>query len=100
MLGDQDLYVSFYNDAHKSWSEPLNLGAQINTHLAETAPYLAADDKTLYFASDGYLGYGGFDLYVTRRLDDTWTNWSTPENLGMVINGREQRPLLYRIGPG
>ncbi len=95
-LGDQDLYVSFYNDARKSWSEPLNLGAQINTHLAETAPYLAADGKTLYFASDGYLGYGGFDLYVTRRLDDTWTNWSTPENLGMVING-ENNDLYYTV---
>jgi|GEM_PF-6095198 len=95
-LGDQDLYVSFYNDARKSWSEPLNLGAQINTHLAETAPYLAADGKTLYFASDGYIGYGGFDLYVTRRLDDTWTNWSTPENLGMVING-ENNDLYYSV---
>jgi len=95
-LGDQDLYVSFYNDALKRWSAPRNLGQQINTHLAETAPYLAADGKTLYFASDGYLGYGGFDLYVTRRLDDTWTNWSAPENLGIVINS-ENNDLYYTV---
>ena len=83
--GDRDLYVTFMN-ADSSWSQPLNLGDVINTAGEESAPFLASDDKTLYFSSTGFSGYGGNDVYVTRRLDDTWTNWSEPENLGPEIN--------------
>jgi OmpA-OmpF porin, OOP family len=83
--GDRDLYVSFMlNDS--SWTEPLNLGNVVNTAAEESAPFLASDDRTLYFSSNGFSGYGGTDIYVSRRLDDTWTNWSEPENLGPEIN--------------
>jgi outer membrane protein OmpA-like peptidoglycan-associated protein len=40
----------------------------------------------LYFSSQGHSGYGEGDLFLTRRLDDTWINWSKPENLGPAIN--------------
>jgi OOP family OmpA-OmpF porin len=94
--GDQDLYVSFFDDATGSWTEPLNLGAEVNSMISETSPFLAADGKTLYFASDGFLGYGGFDIYVTHRLDDSWTNWSFPENLGPVVNSFDD-DLYYTV---
>ena len=83
--GDRDLYITFMN-ADSTWSEPLNLGDVINTAAEESGPFLAPDDKTLYFSSKGFSGYGGNDIYVSRRLDDTWTNWSEPENLGPEIN--------------
>lgn len=83
--GDRDLYVSFMQD-DSVWTEPLNLGDVINTASEESAPFLAADDKTLYFSSNGFSGYGSSDIYASRRLDDTWTNWSDPENLGPEIN--------------
>lgn len=83
--GDRDLYVSFIK-ADSSWSAPLNLGDVVNTAGEESAPFLASDDKTLYFSSNGFSGYGGSDIFVTRRLDDTWTNWSEPENLGPELN--------------
>jgi OmpA-OmpF porin, OOP family len=83
--GDRDLYVSFMKD-DSVWSEPLNLGEVVNTAAEESAPFLASDDKTLYYSSRGFSGYGGSDIYVTRRLDDTWTRWSEPENLGPEIN--------------
>ncbi|MGE0587221.1 MAG: OmpA family protein [Cyclobacteriaceae bacterium] len=83
--GGRDLYVSFQkNDS--LWSEPLNLGDVVNTAGEETAPFLASDNKTLYFSSDGFSGFGGADVYMTKRLDDTWTNWSEPENMGGDIN--------------
>jgi OmpA-OmpF porin, OOP family len=83
--GGRDLYVSFEkNDS--TWTEPLNLGKVINTVSEETAPFLASDDKTLYFSSNGFSGYGGSDVYMSKRLDDSWTNWSPPENLGPDIN--------------
>lgn len=83
--GDRDLYVSFL-DTDSTWTTPLNLGFQINTSATEEAPFLASDDRTLYFTSNGFSGYGGSDIYVTRRLDSTWTRWSEPENLGPIIN--------------
>jgi OmpA-OmpF porin, OOP family len=83
--GDRDLYVTFMN-ADSTWSEPVNLGDVVNSAGEESAPFLASDDKTLYFSSTGFSGYGGNDVYVTRRLDDSWTNWSEPENLGPEIN--------------
>ncbi|HEY3429088.1 MAG TPA: hypothetical protein VGK39_00340, partial [Cyclobacteriaceae bacterium] len=48
---------------------------------------LACDNKTLYFASKGHNGYGGYDIFMTTRLDDSLTNWSVPVNLGPAVNG-------------
>ena len=83
--GDQDLYVSFLQEG--KWTAPRNLGPAINSYSLEFAPYLAPDNKTLYFASGGLPGYGGVDLYRSPRLSSTWTQWSKPENLGPRVNG-------------
>jgi outer membrane protein OmpA-like peptidoglycan-associated protein len=83
--GDRDLYVTFMKP-DSTWTEPLNLTDVVNTAGEESAPFLAPGDTTLYFSSNGFSGYGGNDIYVTRRLDDSWTNWSEPENLGPEIN--------------
>jgi outer membrane protein OmpA-like peptidoglycan-associated protein len=86
-LGGQDLYVSFpVPGSTQSWSRPRNLGPNVNTKKADFAPFLAADEKTLYFASEGRGGYGKSDIFYSKRLDDTWTNWSAPRNLGSVVN--------------
>ena len=85
--GDRDLYVSFMQ-ADSVWSEPLNMGKVINSIADEASPFLAIDDKTLYFSSRGFSGFGGFDVYMTKRLDDSWTNWSVPENMGKLINSQ------------
>lgn len=83
--GGADLYVTFRRD-DGSWSEPRDLGPGINTPGHEITPYLAADGVTLYFSSDGRGGLGGHDIFVTRRLDESWQRWSEPENLGPRIN--------------
>lgn len=83
--GGRDLYVSFLQDDGK-WSEPKNLGNDINSAASEQSPFLAPDNETLYFSSGGFSGYGGADIFISRRLDDTWTNWTEPENLGSEIN--------------
>lgn len=83
--GDLDLYVSFLNP-DSTWSKPLNLGTDINTLEGEATPVLASDGKTLYFASKGHLGYGGYDIFMTKRLDDSWQKWSKPLNLGPKVN--------------
>jgi outer membrane protein OmpA-like peptidoglycan-associated protein len=86
--GDRDLYVIFLKD-DGTWTQPLNMGAQINSAAEDAAPFLASDGKTMFFSSKGFSGYGGYDIYLSRRLDDTWTNWSEPENLGAGFNSRE-----------
>jgi len=83
--GDQDLYVSFRKDEF-NWSEPISLGDNINTPGPEFAPFLAADNKTLFFASAGHEGYGQSDIFYSKRLDDTWQNWSEPVNIGPEVN--------------
>ena len=85
-LGAEDIYVSFLDPSGKFWDEPINLGSQINTPLQELAPYLSADNRTLYFSSNGHAGYGSRDIFCAERLDDTWMNWSTPKNMGPEIN--------------
>ncbi len=86
--GEKDIYVSF-KESENTWSRPLNLGNVVNTKGDEFGQFLAADDKTLYFVSDGHPGYGDADIWMTRRLDETWENWSKPVNLGDKINTSE-----------
>jgi outer membrane protein OmpA-like peptidoglycan-associated protein len=84
-LGDYDLYVSFLQK-DGTWTKPKNLGAPVNSPAYEMSPFVAPDGVTMYFASKRDGGFGGFDLYFTRRLDDTWLKWSTPKNLGPDVN--------------
>ena len=55
----------------------------------EMTPYLAADGVTLYFSSNRPGGLGDNDIWMTKRLDKTWTKWSEPVNLGSPINTRD-----------
>jgi outer membrane protein OmpA-like peptidoglycan-associated protein len=89
-LGGLDLYVSFREDSSLVWTEPLNLGATVNTSRYEGSPHLSADGRTLYFSSEGHPGNGVADLFMTRRLDETWQRWSKPVNLGERINSRDE----------
>lgn len=93
--GARDLYVSFFKE-DSTWSEPMNLGKPVNTAGDDASPFLAADDKTLYYSTNGLGGYGGHDIYVSKRLDDTWTNWSEPQNLGPDINSPKE-DLFFNI---
>lgn len=83
--GIRDIYVSL-KQPEGVWSSPKNLGKPISTYADEASPFLAADGTTLYFSTSGKAGYGDDDVFVTRRLDSTWRNWSEPINLGPDIN--------------
>ena len=67
-----------------SWSIPVNLGDSINTKFEDMAPFIHPDNRTLYFASRGHQGMGGFDLFVARM--DEKGNWSSPVDLAYPIN--------------
>lgn len=94
--GAEEIFVALLLDGQ--WQEPKNLGPGINTRMQEWAPSLSADGKILYFSSNGYKGYGSFDVYFSERLDNTWTNWTRPVNMGANVN-TEGRELHYRTVP-
>ena len=81
--GGKDLWYSI-KDENGKWQEPVNLGEEINTSGDEMSPFIHFDGKTLYFASNGRPGMGGFDIYKTRMTDDS--TWTEPQNLGYPIN--------------
>lgn len=79
--GGRDIWVSTRND-NGQWSEPKNL-SELNTAEDEEAVYIHPDGKTLYFASKGYKGFGGYDVFVSRYENG---RWSTPLNIGPPVN--------------
>jgi peptidoglycan-associated lipoprotein len=84
-IGGKDIWMSKYDKKAKAWGQPENLGATVNTPGDEMFPYIAEDDKTLYFSSNYHLGMGGLDIF--RALKDAngkFTN--APENLKHPMN--------------
>jgi outer membrane protein OmpA-like peptidoglycan-associated protein len=79
-FGQSDLYFSELVDG--KWGEPVNLGEVVNTFGNEVFPFLA-NDSTLFFSSDGLLGFGGLDLYETNLVNGQWI---TPWNLKLPLN--------------
>ncbi|WP_201978681.1 RICIN domain-containing protein [Hymenobacter rubidus] len=84
--GGNDIYLS-RPDGSGGYTEPKSLGPVLNSPGFDFAPWLAPDGKTLYFASYGHMGYGSADIFVSRRLDESWSKWSEPRNLGPALNG-------------
>jgi outer membrane protein OmpA-like peptidoglycan-associated protein len=83
-IHNEDLFVSIHLEG--GWTKPKTLGKTINTNGLEIAPFLSSDNKTLFYATNGLKGFGDYDVYMSKRLDDSWTNWTTPVNLGPNIN--------------
>ncbi|MEI8074075.1 MAG: OmpA family protein [Bacteroidota bacterium] len=92
-FGNFDIYKSVYTP--NGWSEPENLGANINTEFWESSPSLSPDNRVLYFSSNRPGGYGGKDLYVSYRNADG--RWSPARNMGPDINtkGDELAPFIH-----
>lgn len=81
-----DLFVCFLKP-DGTWTEPASLGKTINLpDYDEMTPYLASDGETLYFSSNRPGGLGDNDIWMSKRLDKSWTKWSEPVNLGAPIN--------------
>ncbi len=92
--GGQDLYL-LNRQPDGTWSAPRNLGPELNTFDDEFAPWLDPDGITLYFTSGGHPGYGGWDLFRSQRLTQTWTKWTPPANLGPRVNSAQDEGWWY-----
>ena len=81
--GGSDIYVS-HLQADGRWGPPVNLGDSVNTSGDESSPFIHADNRSLYFASNGRVGVGGEDLYFARKKLDG--SWGEARNMGYPIN--------------
>lgn len=81
--GGMDIWKTTFENGH--WTEPVNLGPEINSEYDEMSPFIHFDDRTLYFSSNRPEGMGGMDLFVASREYDGGP-WQKPQNLGYPIN--------------
>lgn len=79
-VGGVDIWKVAINE-DGTYGEPQNLGNKVNTEGNESFPFIADDNKTLYFASSGKQGFGGLDVY---QID--LSNGSEAVNLGKPVN--------------
>ncbi len=85
-FGGYDIYRCFRGEDGE-WGTPINLGPLINSPGNEKSPFIHPDGKTLYFSSDGWMGLGGYDIFITRSHESS--GWSKPVNLGYPINSAD-----------
>jgi outer membrane protein OmpA-like peptidoglycan-associated protein/tetratricopeptide (TPR) repeat protein len=91
-----DIYVTEVN--HEGvWSQPQKLGPNINTDGYEGSVFIHPDNQTLYFSSDGHVGMGGLDIFVSRK--DSTGQWGIPLNLGYPVNSnKDDNSILISAG--
>ena len=94
--GRRDIYVT-QRQGDSTWAVAQNLGTTVNTARDEVSPFIHVNGQTLYFASNGRPGFGGFDLYVTERQAP---QWSEPKNLGYPINTYQDQASLFITADG
>ncbi len=94
--GEEDIWMATKtgedSEGFPLWSTPVNLGPSVNTEGGERSPTVTLDGATLYFASDGLPGFGGYDIYMTTLRQGVW---SVPANLGSIINSDEDDLFFF-----
>jgi outer membrane protein OmpA-like peptidoglycan-associated protein/tetratricopeptide (TPR) repeat protein len=96
-FGREDIYRS--ERGAKGWLPAENMGPEVNTPGSEIAPFIHADNETMYFTSNGLQGYGGTDLYMMKK-DLATGKWNTPQNLGYPINTIDDEGGLFVAADG
>ena len=108
--GSQSLYYSSHDDSgarnimyteagDSLWTVPALLNESLTSASNEIFPMLADGGKTLYFASDGLYGAGGYDLYSTT-WDDDKKDWGEPQNLGFPYSSPYNDYLFVNTSDG
>lgn len=95
-IGKRDIWVT-HLDEKKQWAAPKNLGPAINTPDEENAPFIHANGRTLFYSSNGLPGMGGFDIFITQKMD---TLWAQPANIGYPINTVSDQVGLFIASNG
>jgi outer membrane protein OmpA-like peptidoglycan-associated protein len=97
--GAEDLYVSIRDDAG-NWSPSRHMGAAVNSGAQEVSPWLSDDGTTLLYSSNGFGGQGSFDIFRSTRAGESWTEWTSPENLTNLNSDARELHAAYYPGHG
>jgi len=84
--GGYDIWYSRLDQT--GWTKAENLGPSINTPFDEISPYIHVNNQTLYVVSNGYPGFGGYDIYTAEKKQ---SNWTTPVNMGKPLNDQHDQ---------
>lgn len=95
--GMRDIYVSKKNEKG-IWQTPQNIGPDINTSYDDISPFIHPNGQRLYFASDGRLGFGSFDIYFSDKGQDA--HWGKPVNFGYPINTHDDEVSMFISSDG
>lgn len=95
--GGKDIWVT-HRLPNGKWSAPDNLGEAVNTSGDESCPFMHADNQTLYFNSNGHMGYGMTDLFFSKKINDS--SWLMAQNLGYPINTIDDEGSLIVAADG
>jgi hypothetical protein len=93
--GGFDIYMSIRTLT--GWSEAISIGNTINTSFDEIAPAISHDGKKMFFSSKGHQTMGGFDIFVSQKINGRWTK---PINLRYPINTADDDVFFHPIGDG
>ena len=96
-FGGKDIWMSELTA--NGFSSPVNLGSIINTKRDEMTPFIHFDNQTLYFASDGHVGFGNYDIYISRRKNIA-SMFEKPVNLGPSINSFKEENCFFVSSDG
>jgi outer membrane protein OmpA-like peptidoglycan-associated protein len=95
-LGRRDIWISTLDD-QGIWTRAVNAGNTINSQYDEISPFIHANNRTLYFASNGLPGFGGYDIFYAEKDSSEWT---APRNIGSPINDHEDQFSLFITADG
>lgn len=95
--GGRDIWVSHLQE-NGEWTNAINLGPKINTKMDEESPFMADDNVTLFFASNGHPGYGETDIFYARFSENG--EWGTPQNMGKPINSSNNELSFFMTAKG
>ncbi len=96
-LGRRDIWVSTL-DEKGEWTRAKNAGKPVNSVYDEMSPFIHANNRTLFFASNGLPGFGGYDVYYLEK--DSADNWMDPVNFGAPVNDHKDQFSLFITADG
>ena len=94
-MGGYDIWYSQLVET--GWTKAINLGPSINTQFDEISPYIHVNNQNLYVVSNGYPGFGGYDIFRAERRAD---GWGQPVNLGKPLNDHKDQYSFIVSGNG
>lgn len=97
---NNDLYVSLSANGGETWTAPMNLGTDLNGINDEISPFYDPGLKMLFFSRNSRSAKDNYDIWYTKRLDDSWTNWSTPVRADNALNSGKFDAYFYALPDG